>query len=130
MEPSEALDKLKGFVETKKEEKASGVSSWVTGIVIFFVVVIGMFIFAWQSNKNAKELAKLRHEKNKAEIEQANAEAAKKIEENGLKQAELEKKIEESITEISEINKGIKKAEAAREADKQAIGTITSWKEV
>jgi septal ring factor EnvC (AmiA/AmiB activator) len=131
MEPSELLEKLKGFTETKQEaKKESGSSSWIVAIVMVFVVLIGVFVFAWVANKNAKELAKLRHEKNKREIEEENAKVAAEAEKNDVKRAELEKLASETRAEIDKVDKAIKNVEAARDTDRAAIDSITSWNDI
>lgn len=46
---------------------------WIIAVVVF---LLGLAIAAWVLGKNREELAKLRHEKEKAKIEKADAEAA------------------------------------------------------
>ena len=130
MEPSKLLDKLKGFVETKKESKKDGKAGWITGIIVFLVALIGIFVFAWQANRKAKELARLRHEKNKREIEQKNAEVQVKVDENDKKSEELKKQIGDLRTEIHKADVAIEQAKEARRLDQEAINSITSWNDV
>ena len=49
MEPSAFLEKLKGFVEAKKETRksAGGSASWITSLIVFIVAIIGALVFAW-----------------------------------------------------------------------------------
>ena len=132
MEPSAFLEKLKGFVETKKEKRqeGNGKAGWITGIIVFIVALIGVFVFAWQANKKAKELAKLRHEKNKREIEQKNAETQRRATENDKESEELGKQIVKVRGEILEVDNAMAEAEKARSRDREAINSITSWNDI
>jgi len=130
MEPSAFLEKLKGFVESKKEEKKNGNAGWIASIIVFIVAIIGIFVFAWQANKKSKELAMLRHEKNKREVEKKNAEVDRKVEENDMRVAELDVKIGELEAEIDKADASIKKTEEARSKDQEAINSITSWNDI
>lgn len=130
MEPSKFLEKLKGFVETKKEAKKEGNAGWITGLIVFIVALIGVFVFAWQANKKAKELARLRHEKNKREIEQKNTETQRRVAENDKKSGRLGEEIVDLRDKIHKTDVAIAKAEEARHKDREAINSITSWNDI
>jgi septal ring factor EnvC (AmiA/AmiB activator) len=130
VEPSKFLEKLKGFVETKKEAKKEGNAGWITGLIVFIVALIGVFVFAWQANKKAKELAKLRHEKNKREIERKNAETARQVAKNDEESDRLGKQISDLGGEIHKTEVAIERAKEARHKDREAINSITSWNDI
>jgi septal ring factor EnvC (AmiA/AmiB activator) len=130
MEPSKFLEKLKSFTETKKEEKRDGKAGWIAGIVMFFVTVIGLIVFAYVANRKAKELARLRHEKNKREIESKNAEVNRRVAENDKEKERLGNEISELRGKINQANVAVEKAKEVRRKDQEAINSITSWNDI
>jgi len=128
--PSSLLEKLKASIETKKEAKKEGNAGWITSIIVFFTVLIGVFVFAMVANKNAKELAKLRHEKNKKEIEQANMATARRVAENAKESDKLGDDIMKIKDEIHKVDVAIAKTKESRHKDREAINSITSWNDI
>lgn len=127
MEPSAVLDKLKSFVETKKPSEKKGHVGIVTSVIFFFVGLIALVVFAWRSSRNSKELAKLRHEKFARTVEKGNQAVSVSVEKNKKRSKKISREVESIESKILSIDESIKKAENARQKDKEAINSITSW---
>lgn len=126
MDSSKLLKKLSSSIEEKKESK----NSWVASIVIFLISVFAIFIFAWASGRNAKELAKLKHEKNKRKVEKENLAITMHRELNEEKILNLAIKIDRNKTEIKEIDDEIEKVAKAHQENLKNINSITGWKDI
>jgi len=129
MNPSKVLKSLKSFSEKKKEKK-NGHIGIIGGIVLFFVSLAGMFVFAWISSRRSRELAKLRHEKNVRAIGIANKVSQSKVEKNDSRVSELELDVSVSNKRIDEIDKEIKKLEDIHRRNKEAIDAISGWDDI
>lgn len=134
-DPDELLRKLENLIESKvtaepsSQNSTSSAKSWIWAIVIAVIVLIGITVFTWISFKNGRELAKLRHEKNKAKIlaDQAAAEA---------ELAKLQSEIDAAQTRADAAAEDLRRAEAdiraeeARyEANRRAIDRMRGWDE-
>lgn len=126
MEPSELLKKLSSIVEERKEKK----SSYLIHIIIFIVSFFAIFVFAWVSGKNAKELAKLKHEKNKRKVEEDNLKIIMHRELNEEKILDLAIKIDNNKTELENIDKEIESAAKTHQENLKRINSITGWKDI
>ena len=130
MEPSKLLDSLKEFASVKKEEKQNGNSSVWVSIAMAIVALIAIVVFAYVSSAKSKELAKLKHEMNKREIEAANTEIEAKAAENDAKRIELEKAVNEARSEMDKVDLAIVSAKEAMNKDRVAIDSIKSWDDI
>ena len=132
--PSQALANLLKTVEANRvpddEKKTASPKSWISAIIIFFVVMIAVLVFAYVSTRNSKELARLRHEKNKRDIMAKNKEAMSSVEKNDVAIAEHEVAIETLHKEMDGIDAEIAKIEHARKMDHKAIELITRWRDI
>lgn len=130
MEPSKALEKLSSIVDNNKDKEKGGSKGWVASIVIFFVVLIAIFVFAWVANRDAKELAKLRHEKNKKKVEDENLRIEHKAAENDKEKEKLQGQITAAKNEIRKLDEEIRVADKAHEENVKNINSITSWRDI
>jgi septal ring factor EnvC (AmiA/AmiB activator) len=130
MEPSQILDSLKKFADTKGNEKASGKGGIWVSIVMGIVALIAIIVFAYVSNRNSKELARLKHEMNKREIEAENAKTASEAAENDAKRIELEKDVNKARAEMDKIDKTIVDVKEAMNKNRVAIDSIKSWDDI
>lgn len=126
MKQSDLLKKLSSIVNDKKEKN----NSWVASLVIFFISVFAIFIFAWVSSKNSKEVAKLKHEKNKKKVERDNLNVTIKRELNEKRLIDLALKIDNNKNEIIELDRVIRVAEKAHFENLNSINSITGWKDI
>jgi uncharacterized protein HemX len=126
VEPSELLKKLSSISEKKKEGK----HSWVTSVIIFFISAIAIFVFAWVSGKNAKQLAKLKHEKNKRKAEKENLKVIMKRELNEERVLDLAIKIDNNKAKIEHIDNKIEEAARVHQKNISNINSITGWKDI
>lgn len=104
--------------------------NWVVGLVVAAVVFIGLSILSWYLWSKGKELAKLRHEKDVAEMakHQAEVQAELTVLEEKRISLEVEAKIQEGRVET--LRMAIQRAEAERQATHAKIDTLTSWDDV
>lgn len=124
VDSNELLKKLSSFSDKKKE------NSWISSIIIFFVSVFAIFIFAWVSGRNAKKIAELKHEKNKKEVEKDNLDIVMHRELNEERILDLAIKIDNNKTELKNINKKIQSAAKAHQENLKNINSITGWKDI
>ncbi len=124
------LSSLTEVAKESSEKKKSGNASWITGLVMFFVALLGVFIFALISWKNSRELARLRHEKNVAKVKADNAvfdaAAAKNVEEV----VELQGKLKEHLKEMTELSTKELEIKNTHMRNKKAIGEISNWDDI
>lgn len=74
-----ALQKLAGAVDRQKDPDTGKPRSWWRWLVVGVLVVVGVGLIAWTwrlAGRERRELARLRHEKTRLEVEKANAAAA------------------------------------------------------
>jgi uncharacterized protein HemX len=127
-DPHKLLDQLKGLVAKNKKESGGG-KSWVGTLIIIAVVLVGIAIWSWISFRRGRELAKLRHEKNKAKILKEKAEVDRKVAEGDAAIAEKQKSIDAAEDRLQVIEADIRAEEARYEADMRAIDSIRSWRD-
>ena len=82
--------------------------------------------FSW---RRGKELAKLRHEKNKAKILKEKAELEKKLTKNKIIYLEAGERISEAEKVLEQTDLDIQAEERRYEADMRAIDSIRSWRD-
>jgi len=104
--------------------------NWVVGLIVAAVVLIGLSILSWYLWSKGKELAKLRHEKDVAEMEKHTAEVQAELTVLEDKREDLQTKALECESKITELSIMIEKTEAERQAAHAKIDTLTSWDDV
>lgn len=115
------------YIKSLQSESGGG-KSWVSTILILSIVAIAAAIYAWVIGRQNRELAQLRHEHAKGKIL-----ADKSIVDQGVAVAAEQIKILDKIAEQHKLEVGrldveITLLEAQRNADKQAIDRIRSWR--
>ena len=113
-----------------QKDEGAGAKNWWRWPLLIVVVLIAVAVFAWMSRRNAKELAKLRHEKKKREVAAAQADSDRKVAVSRTEINEHAKKVRESMDRVKAINAEIRDVEAKFEADKEAISRIRTWDDV
>jgi len=128
-DPSELLGQLKKIVSDNKEPTKGGGKSWVWTLAIVAVVLVGIAVWAWISFRHGRELAKLRHEKNKAKILADQAVVDGKVAEGNEAILKAKKVIEKAEDSLRVIESDIRAEEKRYEADLRAIRSIRSWRD-
>lgn len=135
-DPTKLLSSLKQVIDnntepakTSGEQPAKQSKSWVSTLIILVVVLAGIAAWAWISWRRGRELAKLRHEQNKAKILKEKAIVDAAIAENDKAIDEYYKKIEKFLEDVRIIEADITAEEARHEADVRAIDSIRSWRD-
>lgn len=122
---------IKRWVSRVDDQKAEqgGARSWWRWPLLLVLVLAGLAVAAWIVRRDRLELAKLRHEKNKAEIEQDNARAEllANVEEGRVRDALAE--VRESTARVAELTTRLRKAKEKYNADQQAIARL-SWRDL
>lgn len=130
MTSEELLAQLKKIAENSSKEKKSGNAGWITSLVMFFVSLIGIFIFAYVDWKKGKELAKLRHEKSVAKVNAANSVTAAKAAKNVVESVKLQGDLKQHLEELRAAKNAEKAAEALHKKNKAAIDAIRDWSQI
>jgi hypothetical protein len=118
-----ALSKIANAVTSHKTEKKRG--AWWRWPLIIVLVLFGFAIMAWVLGRNRRELARLRHEKNKREILAANAKTLAAV---GVEEETAETRLQaanESLKRVEEINQKIREAEKRYEENRHHASRIT-----
>jgi uncharacterized protein HemX len=127
-DPYKLLDQLKSIVNDNKKESGGG-KSWVGTLVIVAVVLVGVAIWSWISWRRGRELAQLRHEKNKAKILRDKAELDQRIAKGAEEIAAKQRVIDALEEKLRIVDADIRAEEARYEADMRAIDSIRSWRD-
>ena len=132
-DPNKFLLQLQAIVSKRTEKNPASMSKKATGIwsylIIAAVVLVAIVIGSWLLQRKSKELAKLRHEKNKAAIRNEQLEFHAELDDNNNAIAEAQKEIDASENSLRIIEADIKAEESRYEADMRAIDSIRSWRD-
>ena len=118
---TDAIVKWLNRVNAQKKPEGGGAKNWWRWPLLIIIVLLGLAIGVYILNRNNRELAKLRHERNKAEIEKEN-----KLTES-LAEKELDKaraaliQINEIERRIQTIDEKLVAAEAKHAKDVEAV---------
>jgi uncharacterized protein HemX len=132
LDPAEILSKLEAVIKRNQQPAAAGggSKSWLGTIIILAVVLAAAAIWAWVSWRRNRELAMLRHEKEKARIQADQATMHAQIAKDSLVLAERQKEIDAAQETLRVIAADLRAEEARYEADRRAIDRIRSWDDV
>jgi outer membrane protein TolC len=129
-DPTAVLGKLEKIVNDNKAPSGGGSKSWIGTLIIIVVALAATAVFAWISAKNGRELAKLRHEKVKAQVEADQAKVDAQVAKDDAGVAAAQVKIDAAKDAVRVAEADIKAAEGHYEADLRAIDRIRSWDDV
>jgi hypothetical protein len=82
------------------------------------------------SSKNSRELAKLRHEKNKRKVEEENLQVKIHRELNDKRILNLAIEVDKNKIKIEDIDRKIEEAKKAHQENLKNINSITGWKDI
>lgn len=129
-DPAAALQKLSSIVtDNKGKASGGGGSVWRYAIVII-AVVAGIAVWSWVSWRKNRELANLRHEKNKAKILSDKAKVMQAVAEADEQIRDAQTQIDAAAEAIRIAEADIRAEEARYEADMRAIDSIRNWNDV
>lgn len=132
-DPLKLLVQLQGIVSKQKtastkDGKSSG-KSWVGTLIIIITVLVGVAVWSWISWSRGRELAKLRHEKNKKKILIEYATLMGVISENAVTVSLQQKIFDKADRKLKIIEADIRAEEKRYEADMRAIDNMRSWRD-
>lgn len=126
---SELLGQLKKIVDDNRSAGGGG-KSWLSTLIIIAVVLAGIAAWSWFSWRRNRELARLRHEKNKAKILAEKAAVDRHIAENDAAIAKANTELAVAEESLRVIEADIRAEEGRYEADLRAIDSIRSWRDI
>jgi len=133
-DPNKLLRQLEALVKSKSKsvDVAHGNperkgKSWYWAIIIPVIVLAGLALFTWLAMRGNRELAKLRHEKNKTKILKEQTELFLEINKNDDQVAAAEKQLEASKDRLRIIEADIAAEEKRHETDMHALHRIRTW---
>ena len=114
------------LVKTVEEQKkkSGGSKGWRWLLIVIPIILIGLFVAAWVTQKDRRELAKLRHEKNKRQIEKDNADSASKAAKEEEEVRTALARVDLAGEAINEIDRRIEEARKRHAENKKLIGRL------
>lgn len=103
-----------------KTRKPSGKPAWYWWLFAVIVFLLGLVVVWWVLNRNNRELARLRHAKEKARIEREQADAYRRAWEHTSRKAEALLRVELTQAAIDGIEHDIQKVEKQHEIDRDS----------
>lgn len=128
-DPTKLLDQLKGIVDKNRHPTKGGGKSWLGTLVIIAVVLVGVAVWSWIAWRQGRELAKLRHEKNKAQITKETALVKTRVAENDAVVIQQQQIFDDAEKTLQAIEADIKAEGKQYAADMRAIDSIRSWRD-
>ena len=128
-DPHQLLAQLQRIVSKHKEPTKGGGKSWIGTLIIIAVVLVGAAVWYWLAVRRGRELAKLRHEKNKAILMKENSVIRAAVAENDELVEKYEKVFNAAEEHQASIEADIRAEEKRYEADMRAIDSIRSWRD-
>ena len=132
-DPNKLLRQLENLIQKKsvkleKSHTPARISkTWYWALILPVIVLAAVALFAWLSQRSNRELAKLRHEKNKTKILKDKAVAEAKIATNDEFIAKQKKIYEASQERLKVIDADIAAEEKRHETDMHALHRIRTW---
>jgi uncharacterized protein HemX len=132
-DPNKLLRQLESLIQKKSVKLEDSHTprrvskSWYWAIILPVIVLAGIALVAWLSQRSNRELAKLRHEKNKTKILKDQAVVQAKIATNDEFIAEQKKIFNASQKRLRIIESDIAAEEKRHETDMHALHRIRTW---
>ena len=134
-DPNKFLLQLQDIVSKRTERnpitvtrtnKATSIWSY---LIVAAIALAAIAIGSWLVWRKSKELARLRHEKNRAAIRREQLEFHAELDENNMAIDKAQKEIDAAENSLRIIEADIKAEESRYEADLRAIDSIRSWRD-
>lgn len=132
-DPDKLLRQLEDLIQRKSVKIEDGGSParvtkrWYWAVILPVLILAAVALFAWLSQRSNRELAKLRHEKNKTKILKDQAVVQAKIATNDEFIAEQKKIFNASQERLRIIDADIAAEEKRHETDMHALHRIRTW---
>ena len=136
-DPSELLRKLEALIREKSEplpqrpaldcQPPRVSKSWIWAIIIPIIVLAGIAVFAWIARRHGRELAKLRHEKNKAKILAEKEAQDLALSQHQYSREQAQKKVDAANEKLRVVEADLRAEEARYEAELDAINRMRGW---
>lgn len=123
------LGRLIGAIDQNKDDKA-GAKNWWRWPILIVLMLAAVAVFAWISNRDAKELANLRHEKKKAELERDQAQIDALIAKDAAQVELHQKEIDAASARIEKLNKEFQETRDDLAKKIAAIDRVRTWEDV
>lgn len=119
------LERIVKAIEAQKPKSGSGAKSWWRWPLLIVLVLAGVAVAAWIANKNAHELARLRHDQFKNKLLKKNALTASQVADNDSERDRALAKYEKQNDKLLELRLQLRVAEKRNETDRANIRRIT-----
>jgi len=135
-DPHVLLTKIERAIMGNTEEVSRGnvttreATSTPRLLLVGFVALIATAVFAWISWRRTREIAALRHEKNKKKVEEANLRVMEHVEDLDSRRDVLRREVIGLKEKQRTLEKDIDAEQRRYEADRDAIERITSWRDL
>jgi len=132
------LDSVLKWIEEKKhaaKEPLAQTSTakpwgWVLGLIAAVLVFVALAFAAWQAWKKGREIAKLKHERDKRLEEDRQAKVNAELAKLESERTRYKLESEDIKEDIKEIDKTLEDMEKARLAIHEKIKNVTKWEDI
>jgi uncharacterized protein HemX len=128
-DPSDILAKLDQLINERRDVDGKS-KGWIATLIMAVLAIGGMAVFSWVKMRHGRELARLRHEKNKNAILARKATVDQRAASMRSEIVRFQKEVERLAENMRRIYADIRHEEALYEANNEAIDRIRSWRDV
>lgn len=121
---------LRGVIQEQKDKEEEGSSSWVGALVVSILVILFTAIMGFVAWRRGREMARLKHERAKAEEEAHQARVAADLAEDATEQADALDQAEQLMGRVEELKRERRRLEEEHAAAMDQLKEVTSWDDI
>ena len=119
------LDRIANAIEAQKPDRGDGAKSWWRWPLLIMLILAGLAVAAWVATRNARELARLRHEKFKRNQLARQAAVDAQVASNNTKRDRALAEVEKQNEKLLEAKLRLHAAERRHEFNRESIRRLT-----
>lgn len=124
------MNEIVEYIKKHKESNPEGWRKWIIGAVVVVLTLLVIAVFAFRAAQHGKQVAALKHERDKLINEAIQSEVEAKLVASKEEQARHEQVATEALRQVDEIEEQITRLEDQHAANQNVINSIRSWDDV